>query len=158
MGLKGSVCSYFKKGRGKRGLRVSGQLALQLPCAGLCGACETNVLQGGGGGCGSAPSPFCSQLSWGRSSGEQEIPVGVSLFWAVAEPILTLRAAKVLPHSWVQPQVMALFLRGSFLRKLQAAIPSVLLLFTLKVNRFISFVLQLRANNVGYSMYQTGKR
>lgn len=122
------------------------------------GACATNLLQGSGGGCGSASSPFRSAvLSCGSCSGQQEIPVAVSLFSAAVKPILTLRAAKARVHSWVQPVLVGPFLRGSFLRKLQAATPSVLLLFTMKVNRSISFILQLRANNAGYSMCRTGK-
>lgn len=122
------------------------------------GACATNLLQGSGGGCGSASSPFRSAaLSCGSCSGQQEIPVAVSLFSAAAKPILTLRAAKARVHSWVQPVLVGPFLRGSFLRKLQAATPSVLLLFTMKVNRSISFILQLRANNAGCSMCRTGQ-
>lgn len=50
---------------------------------------------------------------------------------------------------WVQPAVVAQFLGGSFLRKLQATTPSVLLLFMLKVHRFISFRLQFIAINAG---------
>lgn len=103
------------------------------------GACATNLLQGSGGGCGSASSPFRSAvLSCGSCSGQQEIPVAVSLFSAAVKPILTLRAAKARVHSWVQSVLVGPFLRGSFLRKLQAATPSVLLLFTMKVNRSIS--------------------
>lgn len=88
--------------------------------------------------------------TWDRCCGQQEITEGASLFSDVtmAKPILMLKAAEG-AVVWVLPAVVAQFLGGSFLRKLQAATPSVLLLFMLKVNRFISFALQFIANNAG---------
>lgn len=90
--------------------------------------------------------------TWGRCSGQQEITEGATLFShvAVARPILTLRAAECSGAVfWVQPAMVAQFLGGSFLRKLQAATPSVLLPFMWEVNRFISFALQFIATNAG---------
>lgn len=49
----------------------------------------------------------------------------------------------------VQPAVVPQFLGSSFLRKLQAATPRVLLLFMLKVSGFTSFLLQFVANDAG---------
>lgn len=147
MGLKGRVCSYLKKGRGKKGIKVVGFTVLVISS----GACETNSLQGsGGGGCGCAPRPLCSQhwageLLWPAGNPWEPVP-------SAAKPILTLRAAKVLLQPWVHSWEAASW--GSFSLPY---LPSVLLLFTLKVNRFISFILQLGASNTGHSMCQTGK-
>lgn len=108
MGLKRRVCSYLKKGRGKRGLRVSGTPAplcwysLLGPVKPIyCREVEEQLWL-------CTQSSLFTDLSWGCSSGQQEIPAAVSLSWAVAKPILTLRAAKVLLHSQLQPQLVGL--------------------------------------------------